>query len=142
MKNTTDFTPPAGAVGSIFTAGEIITAGTGKLCCQMDGAYRIMSFLTGEALFTHQLPRAFKLCEPWVRSMHPWLLKLDESKCTPETWKEWLADAVARYGDRHYLLPLPSGTWLPIDPVAEAEMLFGKDRVSVVEAPRSNEKAD
>lgn len=50
-----------------FTTGEVISAGTGRLCCQMDGVYRILNYLTGDNLYTHQLPRAFKACEAWVR---------------------------------------------------------------------------
>lgn len=118
-----------------FTTAEIITAGTGKLCCQMEGVYKILNFLTGDNLYTHQLPRAFRACEAWVIEQHPWLKELDESKCNPETVWEWLADAEARFGKMHELQPLPQDRWLSKGPVAELlEMEVPRDRIITVEA--------
>ena len=34
----------------------------------MDGIYDILNFLTGDNLYTHQLPRAMRECEPWLRA--------------------------------------------------------------------------
>lgn len=115
------------------TTGEIISVGTGKLCCSMDKVYEIMNFLTGDNLFTHQLPRAFEACKEHVTAQHPWLEQINEEDCTPETWKEWLAGVENDYGTEHELTALPPGEWLIVDPVVEAEVMFGKDKVVVVE---------
>lgn len=116
-----------------FTTGEIISAGTGRLCCQMEGVYKIMNFLTGDNLFTHQLPRAFRACQAWVRKQCPWLENLNEADCTTETWKTWLADAESKYGKEHELEPLPAGQWHQCDPIQEAvELMEDKSKVIVV----------
>jgi hypothetical protein len=113
-----------------FTTGEIISAGLGKLCCPMDRVYVVMNFLTSDNLFTHQLPRAFRACEAWVKQQHPWLLELNEAACTTETWRLWLAEAERKYGQEHELQPLPSGQWLHCDPIKEAvELTEDKNRV-------------
>ena len=102
----------------------------------MDRVYEIMNFLTGDNLFTHQLPRAFHACESWVKTQCPWLNELKESDCTKETWQAWLADAEARFGKEHELNPLPHGQWMQRDPIQEAvELMEDKKRVIVIQAP-------
>lgn len=116
-----------------FTTGEIISAGTGKLCCPLDGVYRIMNFLTGDNLYTHQLPRAFRACEGHVRAQCPWLGKINADQCNAETWKGWLAEVVALYGVDHELKPLPIGEWRKCNPVTEAiQLMGGRDKVVVI----------
>lgn len=118
-----------------FTTGEVISAGLGKLACDIEGVYKIMNYLTGDNLFTHQLPRAFRECEAWVIEQHPWLRELDESKCNRETVWAWLADAEARFGKVHDLQPLPPGRWHPKDPYTELlELEVPRDRIIAVKA--------
>ena len=114
-----------------FTTGEIISAGLGKLACDLEGVYKIMNFLTGDNLFTHQLPRAFHSCEAWVIEQHPWLRELDTSALNPQTWRVWLADAETRFGKMHELLPLPEGQWHSVDPIREAVELM-EDKTKVI----------
>jgi hypothetical protein len=116
-----------------FSIGQILSMGTGRLCCQMDGVYEVANFLTGDNLFTHQLVRAFKVCQPWVRSQCPWLAEVDETGCTPETWKPWLAALTAKHGEFFELQPLPAGVWESQDPIAELVAMVGKDKVIVAE---------
>lgn len=116
-----------------FTTGEIITAGLGRLCCPMKDLYKVMNFLTGENLFTHQLPRAFHACTKWVQEQHPWLAQLDLSKCNKDTVHEWLSDAESKHGKQHELNPLPKDQWHFIDPIQEAIDLTGdKNKVITV----------
>lgn len=116
-----------------WTTGEIISAGLGCLCCSMERVYAIMNHLTGAQLFTHQLPGAFRSCQQWVLKQHPWLLKLDQSKCTPATWQEWLKAAEAMVGTRHDLEPVPGGVEQR-EPLQELVEMCGADRVIAVGA--------
>lgn len=116
-----------------FTAGEIISASLGNLCCPIERVYAIMNFLTDDNLYTHQLPRAFRACESWVKQQHPWVNQLDASQCNRDTWREWLSDAESRFGNEHKLKPLPKGVWRSVDPVREAiEIMEDKKRVIVI----------
>lgn len=118
-----------------FTTGEIISAGTGKLCCPVERLYAIYNFLTGDDLMTHQLPRAFRACEAHVRKQCPWLDDLNAEEVNPETWKAWLAKAEARVGLEHELEPLPAGEWMKCNPITEAiQLMGGRDKVVVVNA--------
>ena len=119
-----------------FTTGEIISAGTGILCCKISDLYRIMNYLTGDDLYTHQLPRAFKTCEAWVRTQHPWLNDLNTDACTPNTWAAWLLEAINKYGEVFDLLPLPAGQWKSRDPIKEA-LEMKKRVIKVKDAEKS-----
>lgn len=130
-------TPPpdglAPTAGSpLWTTGEIVSAGTGRLCCPMERVYAIMNHLTGQNLYTHQLPKAFKDCQQWVLKQHPWLATLDESECTSKTWEKWLAEAEKKAGaTQHQLDPMPGGVEQR-DPVEELQEIMGRKRVIVI----------
>lgn len=117
-----------------FTTEQVITAGLGRLCCSVEELYHVMNFLTGDNLFTHQLPRAFHACRDWVLVQQPWLNDLDAEQCTTETWRRWLQAAISKYGESFELKPLPPGQWESRNPIEEAVELMGGDENKVVVA--------
>lgn len=56
-----------------FHISDVLSVTTGRLVSSrhMEGVYDILNFLTGDNLFTHQLPRASRECEPWLRTQFP-----------------------------------------------------------------------
>lgn len=119
-----------------FTLGAVLTVLSGKLLCDMDEVYRILNHMTGESLFTHQLPRAARVCEAALAQQHPDLALLDWSGVTPESWRQWLAETVEMWGPTREVKPLPTGFYEAQDPIAElVEMRGGNaDNIIVVEA--------
>ena len=123
-----------GGEKKMFTIGQVISAGTGRLCCDIGEVYDILNFLTGDNLFTHQLPRAFRACKDHIIEQLPWLKWVDDNKdaCTPETVLSFVEAAAKEYGAEHELAPLPASDWERRDPIAEAcEMMGSADRVIV-----------
>jgi hypothetical protein len=59
-----------------FHISDVLSVTTGRLVSSrhMDGIYEILNFLTGDNLFTHQLPRAMRECEPWLKTQYPQLM--------------------------------------------------------------------
>jgi len=112
-----------------FTIGQVISAGTGTLCCDIGEVYEILNFLTGDNLMTHQLPRALRACKQHVIQQFPWMKWVEDNKeaCTPETWESFLASAAKEYGQTHELEPLPNGEWEYRNPIEEAEELMGDE---------------
>jgi hypothetical protein len=49
-------TPPPDAARKEFPTAEVLSAITGHLVCEIGGVYRVLNWMTGENLFTHQLP--------------------------------------------------------------------------------------
>lgn len=129
----------------LFHISDVLTVTTGRLVSSrhMDGVYEILNFLTGDNLFTHQLPRAMRECDPWLRTQFPqlfpdngriaaFLAKMDEESVKTEAsiaaWVESVRVA--------FLLPemLPvyemgADMHTHIDPVEEAKAMFGDNRV-------------
>jgi hypothetical protein len=123
----------------------------------MDGVYDILNFLTGDNLFTHQLPRAMRECEPWLRTQFPDLFPESPKMAAHiEAMDKLVAeDGAAGRGGRELrqagiskwlhvvqkdfglpdMLPvyeMASEMHTRIDPIKEAQSMVGDDRVIVV----------
>lgn len=100
----------------LFSTPIILTVITGTLYGEMQELYDILRFLTGEGIFTHQIPRALKECGPALREQIPQLKDL----VVPE--KDvllWVAQHIANLGGSMLVHPLPEGTYTAKDPVQE-----------------------
>lgn len=56
-----------------FHISDVLTITTGRLVStrHMEGVYEILNYMTGDNLFTHQLPRAGKECAPVLCALYP-----------------------------------------------------------------------
>lgn len=118
-----------------FHLGDILSITGEKLVSPrlMEGVYDILNFMTGDNLFTHQLPRACRACKPVLLTQHPVLADVDDSGCTAETWHAWMAEQVERYGETLLVQPLPPGDWQHRNPLTELQEIAGDRPVIVVE---------
>jgi len=116
-----------------FHIGDVLSAYSGYLVSNrhMTGVYETLNFLTGDELFTHQLPRAMDECHTWLEKQHPVLKEIDCSGLNPETLPAWLDGIVAKYGETLELEPLPADGHEFRNPVEELESMVGADRVIV-----------
>jgi hypothetical protein len=104
-----------------------------KLLCEMTEVYNICNFLTGDELYTHQLPRAQDILKPWIFEQLPQLRDWDDSKINRKNWPKFVELAKKRYGETLPLTPLPPERWTYIDAVEELRAMFGDNKVIVVE---------
>ena len=74
-----------------FPTNDVLSVITGRLMGQIDGVCEVLNWMTGEHLFTHQLPRVSKEATPVILEMHPHLQSaMDESdQVTQANWQEW-----------------------------------------------------
>lgn len=101
----------------------------------MDGIYDILNFMTGDELFTHQLPRAMKQCAPELLQQHPQLSAVvcDWSPQNDETAiRNWLQQQTDKFGESLDVSPLRQ--YEHRDPVDELCEMAGKEKVIVVDA--------
>lgn len=139
-----------------FHLGDVLSITTGRLVSprHMDGVYEILNFMTGEDLFTHQLPRASDECKPFLIEQFPQLAtpemdfavaELVEMLKTPSGKAEsnklilgWLSKLTSgKYGvrceEKYNVKPLPKNAHEVKDPIAEAvEMMGDPNKVIVV----------
>jgi len=135
-----------------FHLGDVLSITTGRLVSprHMDGVYDILNFMTGDNLFTHQLPRASDECKPYLIEQFPQLatpemdfavaelgemLKTKSGKAKVEKLVAgWLAKQIAKYGEKFSVKPIPKGAHQLKNPIVEAEeMMGGPEKVIVVQ---------
>jgi hypothetical protein len=114
-----------------FKLEEVLSAIYGILLCNDIGkVYEVLNFITGDNLFTHQLPRAGRQCQPLVERQHPFLKEIDLSGINTENWKERLDAIKAKYPNEIKLIPVAD--WQHIDPIKEAVEMMGGDESKVI----------
>ena len=139
----------------LFHISDVLSVTTERLVSSrhMDGIYEILNFLTGDNLFTHQLPRAMDECRPWLRSTFPNLMK--DSPGMPERLadldrrinatqqdrehiamaiRDWIEDLriAMKLPERLPVYELGADMHTRVDPIQEAQAMVGNDRVLVV----------
>lgn len=136
-----------------FHLGAVLSIVHGRLLCTggMDDVYKILSWMTDDDLYTHQLSRASSACEPLLKSFFP-VLDTPEVKgdvegfgdslsefggdklAIDEAVSDWLQNRAAEWGEWFDVPRLPESTWKYRDPFAELVGMVGEDRVLVVSA--------
>lgn len=106
-----------------FHIGDILSVTTGRLVSprRIEGVYDILNWMTGESLFTHQLPRACGECEGPLLAQHPDLagVPVPESFDGAEDVERWLAETVRAYGETREVAPLHEDDHTHINPLTE-----------------------
>lgn len=114
-----------------FKIEEVLSAVKGTLLCDMGKVYEVLNFLTGDNLYTHQLPRAGKECRPHVYKQHPFLESIDVSDIDRKNWQEKLTAIKSKHPNEITLIQI--GDFAHKDPIQEAsEMLGGSDKIIII----------
>jgi hypothetical protein len=114
-----------------FHLGDILSVTTGRLVSprHIDGVYDILNYMTGENLYTHQLPRATEACAGPLLAQHPDLADaripeggFGDDKANVEAW---LADQVRRFGETRSIAPLSAGEYVSKNAYVELQEMMG-----------------
>lgn len=96
-----------------FHIGEILTVTLDKLLSprHMGGVYEILHWMTGDPVYTDQVPQAIKECAPSLREQHPDLAAVTLPADLADSGAEdavlaWLAEQVEQYGETRPVRPL------------------------------------
>ncbi|MFJ1653478.1 hypothetical protein ACIOC2_19225 [Streptomyces sp. NPDC088337] len=122
----------------LFPLADVLTVTTGRLLSHrhMDGVYGILNYMTGESLFTHQLPRAADVCGPALLAQHAQLQGVKPPEdIDGADLKKWLANAEREYGEELPVAPLTAGTWETRNPIEELCDMVGPEKVYVAPLP-------
>jgi hypothetical protein len=128
-----------------FHIGDILSISTGYLVSprHMEGVYDILNFMTGDTLFTHQLPRAANECRPWLARQHPQLESANDwaaaamatipEDAPPAARKviidSFIAAAVERFGETLLIEPIPADDHERKDALTELRELMPNAQV-------------
>jgi hypothetical protein len=121
-----------------FHLGDVLSITDGRLMSprHMDGIYDILNFMTGDSLFTHQLPRAMKECQPYLLKQHPQLAGIEIGPITPDTFKSVLESLCAEYGEYLMVDALPKHAHEFIDPESELAETIHPSKIIKVQVDR------
>lgn len=83
-----------------FATRDVLSTITGRLMGDIGGVYEVLNWMTGESVFTHQLPRIGREATPVLVATHPALQQaVDEAEqVTQENYQEWRQTWEDRYG--------------------------------------------
>ncbi|MDX3575971.1 hypothetical protein [Streptomyces sp. FL07-04A] len=119
-----------------FALADVLSVTTEKLLSRrhMDGIYDILSFMTGQSLFTHQLPDACDKAKPALLAQHPHLTGVcPDDGLDQASLLAWLTEAERVHGETIEVTPL-SG-WEHRDPIEDLCDKVGAEKVFVVPLP-------
>lgn len=105
-----------------FDLGDVLSITTGKPVSRdhIDGVYRILNYMTGDNLFTHQLPRAAGECKGPLLAQHPDLAGVVVPAISSQEEAEaWLDSLIPQYGRDREVAPLDSDDHTVIGPLDE-----------------------
>ena len=118
-----------------FHIGDILSITDGRLVSprHMDGVYDILGWMTGESLFTHQLPRVCSEAKPVLLAMHPQLASVSRDDAVDgSNMDAWLADKVARFGETLPVPKMSADEHESIDPMSELAGMVHPDKIVAV----------
>lgn len=117
-----------------FSLGAVLSTTTGRLLCDFSEVHELLDYMTGDTLFTHQLPRACEAVAPRILEQHPDLaaIVVPEDLSGAEPVAAWMAETTKVYGATRDLTPLVDEDWTQIDPLAEFAMVAPGKPVIVI----------
>lgn len=104
-----------------FPTEKVISAIAGTLICEMGGVYEVLNWMSGDSLFTHQLPRVSREARAAMLAHVPSFSRIvDEAEqVNSDNWKEWRDRWVDRYGPTMAVPKMNSDQHERIDPISE-----------------------
>jgi len=117
-----------------FATADVLSVITGTLIADISGVYEVLSWMTGESVYTHQIPRISREAEPVLLAVHPALAQAIEEaeQVTTENWREWRGRWEARYGMTIVVPKFTADQHEYREPVSEAVEMLHPSRVAVV----------
>lgn len=132
------------------TTGRLLTAPRGERDNGIGDLYKLLDWLTGDGIATHQIPRAIEAAQPWLFKCFPELaypsaaldkldgwIAADRTDDRQEAMRMWFAElkmVFPELKDEYDIAPMPAG-WVSIDPMIELESMVGKERIITVNVP-------
>ena len=119
-----------------FPTADVLSTITGRLMAQIGGVYEVLNWMTGESVYTHQIPRISREAKPVIIALHPELAATVEEaeQVNGDNYQLWLATWEARYGPAISVPKFTAHTHESIDPLSELAERVHPDKIIVINA--------
>lgn len=120
-----------------FPIADVLMTVSG-ICLQergIDGVYRVLNWMTGESVYTHQIPRIGREAEQVILAAHPELaVACQEARenINPGTLHHWLEVWTDRYGPMISVPRMIADQHERIDPLSELVEAVHPDKIVAV----------
>lgn len=117
-----------------FNIEVVLTITTGRLLCNIGEVYKILDYMTGESLFTHQIPRASNICREYILRQYPNLPTEKEANEYPineKNYNDFVKLWQEKYPDPLPIAKLPNNAYESKHPIKEAEEMGFKNIIAV-----------
>jgi len=116
-----------------FPVDAVMSTVTGILVSE-DGigcVYEVLNWMTGESVYTHQIPRISREAVPVVLALYPDMqAAIDEAEqVNSDNWRDWLSTWKGRYGDEIAVPVMNIAEHERIDPMSELAEKVSPDRI-------------
>jgi len=118
-----------------FHLGDVLTITTGRVLGVngMDGIYKILNYMTGENLFTHQIPRASQQARPHIITQHPQLANVVlPDEINNDNCKAVVEELCAKHGAWFSLEPIAEDLQRPCNPIEELTGMIPAEKIVTV----------
>lgn len=130
-----------------FPLAAVLTVTTGRLLTEMDHVYEILNWVTGDDVYTHQIPRALQAAGPLLLKRFPELVPASGGLRSLDSWiakdhtgghegiRMWLTELQMMFPaikDSYQIAPISAGQWEHIDPVLEAGSMFDPEKIITI----------
>jgi len=115
-----------------FDIGTILSITTGKLLTEMGNIYKILNYMTGDNLYTHQLPRVSSEMKPVIIEQYPELADVDASGVNKGNWQKFLNEQINRFGERLEISPCGLFEHRHINPQEELEQTVDPSKIIII----------
>jgi hypothetical protein len=105
-----------------FDLGAILNISTGRLYTNMNDIYDVLNYLTGDNLFTHQLPRVMEFAQDYILALYPELkgVGVDTPISNIEEATAFVNIQKQKFGDKLPLTPMTKESgYISVDPLTE-----------------------
>lgn len=123
-----------------FHISVVMTVIGGKLLCQTEEVYKFLNYMTGESVFTHQIPRVMREAGPVLLKQHPQLKGVTVPEFVNVDAVHAFVEALCtEYGDYVSVIPMDVNEHESIDPMSEAAEMFPPDKIITVSPPNKEQ---
>ena len=116
----------------VFDLGTLLTVTTPILFTNISNLYKLLSYMTGDDIFTHQLTRVADEMRPVILQQYPELESVDASGVNTDNWWYFLDEQKKKFGDSFVIIPCGLFDHKRIDPQEELEQIIDPSRIFII----------
>lgn len=116
-----------------FPTAAVLSTITGRLLCEIGGVYEVLNWMTGESVYTHQIPRISREAEPVILAAHPQLREAvrEALLVNTENWQDWRDRWLLRYGPEIAVPKMSAADHKAIDPITELQAMAPNAKAAI-----------